>query len=168
MRDSQFTCPSLFLASNIAFSRSVHSIEQVFIYTLNQSAEALLLAAAGLSYLGISYGVEILYVFDEVDLIDGQLEEELLAKRVTGSWSRFSANGGPEGGDPDSFEDWASAWGDNGWEEWLEKTRVMVIGGGDTGFSELGEGNGLALEAENLIERCGFLLSEMMIKEFRF
>jgi hypothetical protein len=36
------------------------------------------------------------------------------------------------------------------------------------GLSGLGGGNGLALEAKNLIERCGFLLSEAMIKEFRF
>jgi carboxylesterase type B len=80
MRDSQFTCPSLFLASKRAFSHSIYNIEQVFIYTLNQSAEAPLLAEAGLSYLGVSHGAEILYVFDEVDLAGSGLEEELLAK----------------------------------------------------------------------------------------
>jgi hypothetical protein len=98
----------------------------------------------------------------------GVRPEELLAERVTGSWSSFASTGDPEGRDADSLEDWISAWSDNGEVEWLEKIRVMVIGGEDAGLKALGEGNGSALEAENLIERCGFLLSEVVINEFGF
>ena len=188
-RDMQFTCPSLFLATHLGDSHQslpanakYHPVAKskantlqrilspqqsqsssVFIYELNQTSFAENLTAQGFPQLGISHIADIPYVFDEVARFNRSASNIRLAKQVTGSWSRFAATGSPSSVKGVSLKGWEPAWKSQA-NDRLQNARVMVIGGGKPGLSGL-EGDEDALQEERLPERCGFLMSEKVIRE---
>jgi hypothetical protein len=121
------------------------------------------LTRQGFPQLGVSHVADIAYVFDGVDKFNDSASNALLAKQITGSWSRFATSGHPSSSQGTTLKGWLSAWF-GAREVYLEDASVMVIGGGEPGMVSLGRTTG-SLRDEKLPERCGFLMSEKVIRE---
>lgn len=95
LRDTWFTCPSLLLAQAMAnhFGRATRN----YIYALNESVFEPLFAEANISYLGVSHGSDIPFVFNEASAaaFDASKEDIALGSRVSGSWAAFAQDGVP-------------------------------------------------------------------------
>jgi carboxylesterase type B len=135
----------------------------VFLYDLNQTSLAQNLTAQGFPQLGVSHVADIPYVFDEVAKFNDSASNALLAKQMTGSWSRFATSGHPSSSRGTTLKNWVSAWRGEKRVD-LEDARVFVIGGGEPGMAGLGGMSG-SLRDEKLPERCGFWMSEKVIRE---
>ncbi|KAG0647212.1 Secreted lipase [Hyphodiscus hymeniophilus] len=87
----------------------------VFFYELNQTSLAQNLSGQGLPQLGISHLADLPYVFDEVSKFNNSVSNALLAKQITGSWSRFATSGHPSSTRGTTLKGWLPAWnGKNG------------------------------------------------------
>ena len=184
VRELEFVCPSLFVALQVANHQSHHASDDffeaalgsqkplenkntpsapIFLYHLNQTSLGTVLDAQGLTFLGISHTADIPYVFDEVSRFNDSATNILLAKQMSGSWSRFASTGVPSSSKGASIQGWEPAFGPRGKAE-LGNAKVMVIGGGQPGMSGLDGGND-ALVNERLVERCGFFFDEKVIRQ---
>jgi carboxylesterase type B len=146
VRDILFTCPSLFLASQVGGP-------SVFIYELNQTALAAGLAAQGFPNLGISHIADVVYIFDEVSKFTDSPADELLAKQMSGSWSSFATSGQPSSASGTTIPGWTPAFASSS-----DSPELMVIGGGDPGMTGLQGANDM-IAREQLVERCAFINS---------
>jgi carboxylesterase type B len=135
----------------------------VFLYNLNQTSLEQNFTGQGLPQLGVSHVADIPYVFDEVDRFNDSASNALLARQITGSWSRFATSGYPSSSRGTTVKGWVSAWFGARKVD-LEDASVMIIGGGEPGMAGLGSDSG-SLRDENIPERCGFLMSERVIRE---
>lgn len=135
----------------------------VFLYALNQTSLAQNFTAQGFPQLGVSHVADIAYVFDEVVKFNDSASNALLAKEMTGSWSKFATSGQPSSYRGTTLKGWVPAWKGERRED-LGDTNAFVIGGGEPGMAGLGGKNG-SLRDEKLPERCGFLMSEKVTQE---
>ena len=84
------------------------------------------------------------------------LADEVLAKQISGSWSRFATSGHPSSSKGTTIKGWQAAWAPE-IMRLLERARVMVIGGEHAEMSGL-EGLRDAIADDQLFERGGFIL----------
>lgn len=137
--------------------------QPVFLYHLNKTVIAGVLSSDGFPGRGVSHLADVPYVFDEVARFNATPADTVLAKQVSGSWSRFATSGHPSSSRGMTIKDWQAAWAPETVSR-LEKARVMIIGGPYSGMSRL-EGVKDALTDQRLVERCGFILSEKVLRE---
>ena len=135
----------------------------IFLYELNQTSLAQNLSAQGFPQLGVSHLADLPYVFDEVYKFNDSASNALLAKQMSGSWSRFASSGLPSSSRGTSLHGWFRAWKEKERVD-LGDAEVYVIGGGEPGLFSLGGVSG-SLHDEKLPERCGFFSSERVIRE---
>jgi carboxylesterase type B len=81
----------------------------VFLYELNQTSLAQNFTGQGFPLLGVSHTADIPYVFDEVSRFNDSASNALLAKQMTGSWSRFAKSGHPSSSRGTTLKGWLSA-----------------------------------------------------------
>jgi hypothetical protein len=143
----------------------LHSLKSppVFLYHLNKTVVAGVLSSDGFPGLGISHLADIPYIFDEVARFNATPADTVLAKQISGSWSRFATSGHPSSSRGTTIKDWQAAWAPET-VSLLKKARVMVIGGPYSGMSRL-EGVKDSLADQRLAERCGFILREKVLRE---
>jgi len=101
-RDVNFACPALLVAQSVAASGSAS-----YVYQLNATAFAPLLARANASYLGIIHLSDVPYVFNNVSLFTSNSAHTQLAKLMSGSWANFATAGSPTG--DTTLQDWPMA-----------------------------------------------------------
>jgi carboxylesterase type B len=139
-----------------------HLAPPVFIYDLNQTSLAQNFSTQGFPFLGISHIADIPYVFDEVSKFNNSASNQLLAKQMSGSWTRFATSGFPSSPRGMTIQGWTPAI-ENG-KGGLEHLRLMVIGGENLGMTGL-KGRNIEIAKQRLVERCGFINSEEVQRE---
>lgn len=156
-RDIQFTCPSILMVEAMAYHSTTKPSN--YIFTLNENVLAPYYAKENESYLGITHGSDLPYLFDQTttdtSVAPSQIE---LCDRISGSWAYYANTGGPVSGTNSTLHNWPQALeaGDKNGE-----LPIRVIGGPPYGPASVSfAGTGGALDAEKLVLRCAFWNSE--------
>ena len=137
-RDVFFVCPALFIqqAMHNYSTRSSSS----YIAINNISAQAGAFAEAKESYLKVTHGSDIYFVFDEVDMFNASAAEQKIA-------SQYAESSGIG-----TFGSWSETWGKgakNGYQ-------ARIIGGPEDGEVLISANPVSVLASEEIIERCAF------------
>jgi carboxylesterase type B len=141
VRDANFACPSLRLATTLPPSSA-------YVYALNESVFTLGHAFYNRSFVGIDHFSDMPYVLDYVakapySSVASQADYDMAA-HMSGSWAAFATHGHPTAhyNANKTFSDWPSTGGG----AWLR-----VLGGPRDGASSIGSTYG-----EELPARCAF------------
>ena len=157
-RDTQFICPALLLSQ----AMQKHSAEpiQTYFYDMNTTIDASQQQADHSTYLGVSHGSEIPFVFDTLDDSDERKTEgqRALADRMASSWAAFATTGNVSSG-LCPVPDWVAGH-DNG----TGSFKVRILGGP---FDGMVESFGDALKEQEIAMRCQFWNSVAVQKQLQ-
>ena len=165
-RDSQFTCPSIFMIDSMATYS--HPKTKTYLYALNSTTSAGTVAQMNESYLGVSHGADLAFVYDDTAAfpnIDPALIE--LGSQMSGSWACYAHTGTLSMPQSDlTIQDWPEAKAD-GFKAFGNKTlAIQVLGGPKNGTAVIGEKQDTGiLAAEKIRERCAFWNSPIIQKQ---
>ncbi|OOF94026.1 hypothetical protein ASPCADRAFT_209264 [Aspergillus carbonarius ITEM 5010] len=156
-RDQGFTCPSLLTVETNARYAS-HGQVANYLYALNQTAFAEVLALEGLSYYGVPHFSDIPYIFNTVT--DGRLApvataaDRQLASAMGASWASFATFGDPSHVNG-TVPGWSPAFsaGNHSSPGSSTAPKLRVLGGPDARLTGRGY-------HEKLVQRCAFWNSD--------
>lgn len=114
------------------------------------------------SYLGVTHGSDLPFVFDETEFVT-KVPTRLvqLGNQISGSWAYFAHTGTPVAQTNRTLQNWPQARKD-GYQGYQDGTlSVRVLGGPLDGPAVVSaKGGGGVLPAEKIVQRCTFWNSE--------
>ncbi|KAJ5368724.1 carboxylesterase [Penicillium cataractarum] len=158
MRDSEFVCPTVYMVRmNQKYSDKKTSN---YLYVLNQTMFAPLLAQQGTTYLGVSHFSDIPYAFNLAKTRYSFLaspSDVKLSTEMSSSWASFAA-GGEASGKPGTVTNWPVALDQTSSNQY----NLRVLGGPNDGLRTISDGND---SYEQLVQRCDFWTSPDVFRE---
>ena len=146
-RDTQFVCPALLLSQAMLEYSSEPT--PTYLYDMNTTIAASQQQADHSTYLGVSHGSEIPFVFNDLDDAQerGTDGQRTLADHIAGSWTAFATTGNVSSG-LHPVPGWRS-----GHENETDGFKIRILGGPSDGMAE---SFGETLDKQEIATRCHF------------
>jgi carboxylesterase type B len=165
LRDILMVCQPYYFGQAITSKKG----RDVYLYEQNQTFLTDILNDNDLEGMGVVHTSEFAYVFGNLSHydVDGNpycpnATDYALRDRESRSWSTFATFGHPSLHGHNTLKGWTPAFGSN-------ETALFVIGGPNEGlFADAGPRSSPALEAQKLKERCGFINSPEVVKQWGY
>ncbi|KAK5124861.1 hypothetical protein LTR85_001051 [Meristemomyces frigidus] len=165
LRDILMVCQPIHYGQAIAKAGN-----DLFYYEQNQTIATEVLDSLGSPGLGVVHTSEFAYVFGNLSHYDADgfpyhpnASDFALSDRESRSWSTFASLGFPSLVGHDTLKGWTPSFARP------NETDIFVIGGPHEGLSaEDGPRSERAVEAQKLRERCGFINSPDVIKQWNY
>ena len=119
-------------------------------------------AKENMSYLGVSHGSDIPFVYDLVPEDKSATKaQKQLGRQMAASWSAFASSGNTTKGKT-TVPGWTEGYqqGQNGYN-------VMVLGGKQPGMAAVGTSAQSVLSADRLVQRCAFWNSKSVLQQLQ-